>query len=1056
MKKIFIIIIAALMANTIVMQARELTGTVKVDGKSVPAVYRVIDDNTVALGNGRNACVSHYIEGFVSVPGSVEIGGNQYTVTEVSDLAFRLCEGIEGVEFEEGVTRVGKFAFIGCPYITEITLPASMQRLGSGAFQSCLSALETVTCKGDTPPQWEYNDVFVFHEKGISDNAAGIIPATKKLYVPDEDTYKTANYTNSDIGWTTPDGWGSFSYVHVGQATFHIDTPAELQILHEIVNVGHMYAQIGAVHLDADIDMSGYTWDCGMGISEEEAFEGKFYGNGHTISNLKINVHGFGGFFAHYGGHTIRDVTFKNCNFSSNMNNSIQTPNGALGVVVGECGAMQMLNVCLDNCVITSSLGTNGFLVGRCLTTGGANFSNCVVKDCFFDLLSSGKHGDLVGECSGGNATDCAIFNTSHMSQKSWMPMPFVGKVTPGNDFDVIRCYNTRQFFGGYNYSATTSNDYVPAENVHYTQVVLDKDRTVEYVDESGEPATKEFNWTTESSDKSAYFKTLFMIPELGLDYWSYQEGEFPVPTEMEQLLPEPRVNHATYRPKQFVNNHPRVNGLSSNEFIPQKAWRDMSGTTGYRSYNFIASRLWIDNDFTPDKPAYYASSLHNPILPIGTATITATNGIEFDRTLDVTHNGTQAYTLPNVKTDNFGNPIVDEDGYYVTEGETTLYEYDTYKSTDYTLYLPYSLNVNGGAALYQPVGVRHDDGTVIVEMALVEDGIIKPWNPYYIMVNDAPINLGVNCEVVIKPNEKGIDYQSFENDKYRIHGTPGKFSLAGIEAPYQLQNDDTWAIDHAMMDPFTCYITNESGQPVERFKAITQLSLHDDAENEDLISTYDGMTVDVVLKGRTFYKDGTWYPLCLPFDMDYFYDTPLEGAQICRFSASSYNEDNGELRVAFVNTGSIEAGKPYLVKWATAPRVDDPIFENVTIKNVPASSVRAGSVSMVATYSPVMLPDNDHLFYMGDDNQLFYPESPTQIKAFRAFFMLGAMANTSSSLRRVMLSFDNGGIVTAVDDLTVQQPVDNNWYTIDGRVLRDKPTAAGIYIHNGTKVLIK
>ena len=102
------------------------------------------------------------------------------------------------------------------------------------------------------------------------------------------------------------------------------------------------------------------------------------------------------------------------------------------------------------------------------------------------------------------------------------------------------------------------------------------------------------------------------------------------------------------------------------------------------------------------------------------------------------------------------------------------------------------------------------------------------------------------------------------------------------------------------------------------------------------------------------------------------------------------------------------------------------------------------------------MLPDNDHLFYMGDDNQLFYPESPTQIKAFRAFFMLGAMANTSSSLRRVMLSFDNGGIVTAVDDLTVQQPVDNNWYTIDGRVLRDKPTAAGIYIHNGTKVLIK
>ena len=159
-------------------------------------------------------------------------------------------------------------------------------------------------------------------------------------------------------------------------------------------------------------------------------------------------------------------------------------------------------------------------------------------------------------------------------------------------------------------------------------------------------------------------------------------------------------------------------------------------------------------------------------------------------------------------------------------------------------------------------------------------------------------------------------------------------------------------------------------------------------------------------------------------------------------------------LRIAFVNTNYIEAGKPYLVKWRQAPRVDNPVFENVTIKNQSACSVRAGAVSMVGTYSPVMLPDNDQLLYMGDDNQLFYPESPTQINAFRAFFMLGSLA--TSTLRRVVLSFDDGGIVTGVEDLNVKHPVNNNWYTIDGRALRDKPTAAGIYIHNGTKVLIK
>lgn len=87
----------------------------------------------------------------MEVPGTVQIDGNNYIVTEVSDLAFRLCQGIESVEIEEGVTRVGAFAFTGCPAITDITLPASMQSLGSGAFQTCFSSLESVTTMAPNP-----------------------------------------------------------------------------------------------------------------------------------------------------------------------------------------------------------------------------------------------------------------------------------------------------------------------------------------------------------------------------------------------------------------------------------------------------------------------------------------------------------------------------------------------------------------------------------------------------------------------------------------------------------------------------------------------------------------------------------------------------------------------------------------------------------------------------------------------------------------------------------------------------------------------------------------
>ena len=1059
MKKIFFTIMAAMLANLLPLHAAELKGTVTINGESVPAVYRQLSSNTVALGNGHNTCVSHYVEGFLSVPGSVQINGNQYTVTEVSDLAFRLCEGITGVEFEEGVTRVGAFAFIGCPAITEITLPESMQSLGSGAFQSCLNSLKSVTCKGTIPPKWEYNDVFVFHEKGIGDNAAGVITAATKLFVPNEATYQAANFSNPSLGWTTPDGWGSFSYIHVGQATFHIDSPFKLQVLHEIVNVGHMYGQIGAVYLDADIDMSNYPWDCGMGISEEEAFEGSFYGNGHTISNLTIDTENYGGFFAHYGGHYFSDVTFKNCTFKCDRADLTQYPNGTLGCVVGECGALTMRNVCLDNCEIVSDFKTNGFLMGRCLTSGGADFFNCVVKDCRFLFSQSPSYnGFLVGECFGGSATDCGIYNNEHHTMSGWMPFPFVAKCAANYDFYVTRCYNTRQMFSRDPNTdlAISSNDYQPAENVKYSQVVLDKNRTVNYINSDGNQATADFSMSIWDPIKNAYFRTLFMIPELGLQHWIYQEGEYPVPAEMAHLLPAPQANRASYCPLELQSENPRINSLSPEWYIPNEDWYDMT-PNGYLSYSYVASRLWINDNFSPNKPESMPLSIHNPMLPIGTAKITATNGIEYNRTLDVTHNGTASYTVPIAVLDGQGNPIQDEDGFIITDGEMSLYEYNVYKATDYTLYLPYSLNVNGGASIYEPVGTRQDDDHVVVEMRVVDDGIIKPWFPYYIMVNDAPIKLGVDHEIVIEPREKGILYQSFTDDNYRMYGSPGKFTPGADITPYRLQEDDTWRVDQSTIPPFTCYLINQSGETVDHFNAIIQLPLSDSGENEDRIAAYNGTVVDVVLDGRTFYKDDTWYTLCLPFDVESFHGTPLDQATVRYLSGSEYNDEDGTLRLHFMYASSIEAGRPYIIKWNQAPRIDDPIFESVSIKSVQPEIKRAGPVAFAGTYSPVMLPEgNKQVLYIGDDNQLFYPESPTQINAFRGFFMLSnTIVNSTLGVTRVVIDYDSN-ILTPVEDLNVNQNTDPNWYTIDGRVLRDKPTAAGIYIHNGKKILIK
>jgi hypothetical protein len=56
----------------------------------------------------------------------------------------------------------------------------------------------------------------------------------------------------------------------------------------------------------------------------------------------------------------------------------------------------------------------------------------------------------------------------------------------------------------------------------------------------------------------------------------------------------------------------------------------------------------------------------------------------------------------------------------------------------------------------------------------------------------------------------------------------------------------------------------------------------------------------------------------------------------------------------------------------------------------------------------------------------------------------------------RLVMPID--GSVTGIQGVTVTpiRRADNNWYTLDGRRLSATPTQRGIYIHGGTKVVIK
>ena len=92
-------------------------------------------------------------------------------------------------------------------------------------------------------------------------------------------------------------------------------------------------------------------------------------------------------------------------------------------------------------------------------------------------------------------------------------------------------------------------------------------------------------------------------------------------------------------------------------------------------------------------------------------------------------------------------------------------------------------------------------------------------------------------------------------------------------------------------------------------------ISLADNADNSTTISDNDGLPTNVTLAGRTFYRDGAWNTLCLPFSVDNFFGTPLHGATVKTLASTGFSD--GTLTMDFTdNQTSIEAGKPYIVKW--------------------------------------------------------------------------------------------------------------------------------------------
>ena len=250
-----------------------------------------------------------------------------------------------------------------------------------------------------------------------------------------------------------------------------------------------------------------------------------------------------------------------------------------------------------------------------------------------------------------------------------------------------------------------------------------------------------------------------------------------------------------------------------------------------------------------------------------------------------------------------------------------------------------------------------------------------------------------------------------------------------------------------------------------------------------------DGYPVTVRLQNRTLYKDNEWNTLCLPFAMSeaQIAASPLAGAVIykmdtetTKYYPSGYETYNYPvLYFKFVSTTSMEAGKPYLVKWtekddftADGNLVDNTKkggtrheldFESVTVTTSTAGSWAGNNITFQGTLSSSgNLSANDKTkLVLGQNSTLYYPKEDMNIGACHGYFVIpqsvaSQLPDNPANAPQFVMSFDDGMTtsINKIDGSGVKVQGADTYFNLNGQRL--SAPQKGINIVNGKKVIIK
>ena len=1096
MKK-YINIIIFLFAIQIVCKASNVvTGTVMLNGKEINAEYTLLATGA-SLGSGRNACISQYSSGEVVVPENIIVNGSPCPVVGVSDVAFRFCTHITSVELPEGVERVGNFAFKGCRDLTKVTLPSTVETIGTGAFID-LPNLSDFFVKATTPPVWEYNDVFCFHEGGIGDTQVKSI-GNITLYVHENSIsdYQTALYSDAALGWTTPDGWGRFTTIKAIE-----DYVKEPYAVYDSANrtLTFYYDGRKAQHSGA------------CGLNDDATAEPEWYTkNFYSHINKVVFTPSFG---------DARPTTISKW-FKGFMN--LTTIEGMEYLNTSETTNMSEM---FHGCMELTSIDLSHFDTS-CCTDFSQMFSMCSKLQNLdlstFDTSKATTMKEMFFGCDCLKSLDLSNFNTSKVTSfegmfyscknlESLHVESFDASANDGRGNKMFEeCQKLKSII--IPSSITSANDMLTGcnsmEDVYFygvdpftswsdNKTMLMPGKATRFHVLSSQVEA----WTNAYPDANCTF-----VDDLGTDdspLLLYTAADWDNLADLVRLgvtniNAKMMADITCYRNRVVAGSadYPFSGIFDGNGHTLTMNLPDDINTMGMAPFCFVMDatikNLVVDGTICG---GIHSAGIVGRVANSATLTIencevkayisarpSATAGPHAGGF--VGHGGSATITIKGCLFDgNLGTGFESDDSYAgafigwceSAAGKTVVdcYENGTYNSLYKHAGMNYDINKNAQAVSMTRCYTSHNwyEAPHANSITCGTEGLninfgtpTKTYDVSGISVYDAGLMVS------------DIRYAGVGETVSFTFDNPG-YSIDNVKANNITPSKQGGAPDGSGVT-YSFTLAEATDYIITADMTFQYIVLYDDGTDniEILRENMNGEATNVQLKNRTIYLDGGWNTLCLPFDLTESQMAAqwIQGYQLKALESASFSK--GTLTLNFKDTTAIEAGKPYIIKWNPAQSVNEinPVFSGVTITTARPGSVKfeLGDSSMGLEFKGVFnrldIEGEDRTkLYLGGDNLLYYPNAAMSINAFRAYFELygltaGEPVNGTGSINNFVLNFsgDATGIVdadlkSASQESGILNPLQQTWFTLDGRKLTGKPTHKGIYIHDGRKMVIK